>query len=64
MSRNDRKVIAFEKQKNTGIAQFVLFSKMRKWDKDMRVLPQIYQNSYLENKTDLDFCANRNKVMF
>lgn len=64
MSRNDRKVIAFEKQKNTGIAQFVLFSKTRKGYKDMGVLPQTYQNPYPENKSDLDFCADRNKVVF
>lgn len=34
MSKNDRKVIAFEKAKKTEIAQFVLLSKMLKQDKN------------------------------
>lgn len=30
----------------------------------MRVLPQVYQNPYPENKTNLDFSANRNEMVF
>lgn len=37
---------------------------MLKRDKYMRVLPHVYQNPYPENKTNLDFSANRNEMVF
>lgn len=47
MSRNDREVIAFEKQENLEITQFVLFSKMLKGDKDMGIFASNIPKSLL-----------------
>ena len=33
-------------------------------DKDIGVLHQTYQNPYPKNKTDLDFCTNKNEMVF